>query len=256
MKILDWLRSTLFYRSWLDVKSHQKAFWLTLLFDLLFLISSYAGSKALGFFTPGLLDLLQGQRAVALSVGAIYILGFILLMTFIYSLFKYLILNELSETLHKRKTDYRALKQFFFLNIMILIAGLIDYFILQFLFSLVPRYFILMIAILVAYFMVILMFYAFIHICHAAFVSNKNAWQSFKRGLALFFKFKPWVSVIFSSLLLMILFYAAYYLVALIVKGIIMQYYGVYVGLFTLLSTAMIYLLNAFNRFYFLHKVR
>lgn len=112
----------LFLKSFELLKNNPNKFGLIILFDVLFLVSIYILQKLVGYFAGSL------SIPVTLASAFIYIifsLIYYLILLFVYSFFKYCILDLVKSLFEKIEFSFNKLGHFYLLNVILILPALL-----------------------------------------------------------------------------------------------------------------------------------
>ena len=273
MKLKKRIQSSQFFETLKIIKKQPKLFFQAVLFDVLFLASLYGISKLVSFSIPAdtssITAILQSpwlMLSFALISSALYYL-FIL---FIYSFFKYNILDIIKSMFGKTKFSFRRLGSFFLLNILIAALLFAVFISINLIVSpfIVSPFIVIKILAAILFFVMIVPFiffsYPLINITHSLFEEGSNIKDSLKKGFKITFgKIKSYAAVYLHSIIVFVIYIVLFYIFGLILKYTLFRdlqayagYYPIYVGFFNITATILLFLIIAFNRIYFYNAVR
>ena len=217
MKLKNIFHKSLFLGSFKLAKSNPGKFGMMVLFDALFLISVFM-CKNFFKYSATYMSIQQTPNNIY-SLITIIILSLIyyLSMLFVYSFFKYCLLDFIKSLFGPSKFSFEKLGHFYLLNIIIagiffaaaIIAGAVFFNIKE---SLQPYIFIVIAS------LYSLIFYIVVNISHSLFYENASMWHALKNGFSITFTririYRKTVSVvIFAAVIFGVLFFGINYLI-------------------------------------------
>ena len=210
-------KESLFIKTFNILKSNPDKLGLMVLFDALFLISAFGLQTLFRYFSQSF------ALPITLSAGIIFLvfsLVYYLIVLFVYSFFKYCVLDFIKSLLEKTSFSFNRLGQFYALNIIIAGIFLAVMLALNFILANIkqayqPFVFIVLAAPYVLY------LYAITNISHSLFYQGASIKHSIKNGFKITFtKIRSYretiLIMILAALVLWLLFLGSGYLVRLI----------------------------------------
>lgn len=218
MKFKNIFKNSLFLDSLRLAKSNPHKLGLMILFDALFLASFFAFQNFFRYIAPGLSAAAAPNSIYPIILKAIFTFIYVLFALFLYSFFKYCVLDFIRSLFGPGKFSFRSLGRFYLLNIIIagvffvisVIAGFILVNIKE---AFQPYIFILIAspywAALNKYSVLSLhslIFYIVLNISHSLFYDGSSAIESAKKGFVITFtkikSYRKTVSVIILAALI------------------------------------------------------
>lgn len=255
-KIISSLKRSCFLRTISLIRKNKKEAGLIILFDALFFISLFSSSR--------LVSLVLEQNSIAIqSLGRSYLSGMVFIGVFtivytllilgLYSIFKIFIINTILRILGKKEVAYSLFKRMVALNallyggfllVLVVMDNVIKWSVRAEYIKITRGLFAL------ALFLVI---YLFIMTSNVFFSEGLSIGKILKKTFNCILKPRKYVSVFVFSILILMLFYTLYYIIALFIASFfINSAYPYYVQVFTYITTGMFYLIFLFfNRICF-----
>lgn len=244
------------------IKNNPKNIFHIILFDILFIATITIFYKLTEFL---LLKAPTEISTITIIIYLILILLYYLILILIYSFFKHLILNSIKSLFKQIKINFKNIKKFYLLNLLIFIVFLIIFFILNILFlnSTKQEYaaYILLIINLILF----LILYIFINISHTLFSESEKPRikEITKKSFTIILKIKNYSGIFLTSIIAIIIYFTMFYFIGLILKNTLfkgyfasIEYYNIYYITFTIITTIFFYLITLFNRIYFYNIIK
>ena len=227
MQIKNVFKNSLFARSFSLAKSNPSKIGLIVLFDISFLVSFYYVLPILARYFAS--NIAVSETASFLIIFNIFSLLHLFLILFVYSFFKYCVLDSIKSMFAKADSSFNRLWQFYLLNVILLLPAYI-------LFSAViggvkeayrPY------ALIVLGTPVSLFLYALINLSHSFFYQGSSIKESIKRSLKITFtKLKVYretiLVIIIGALVLGLLFFGIGKIISIIASRNYMLYLNIY----------------------------
>lgn len=235
---------SLFLKSLKLIKKKPKNILYIILFDLLFIGTVYSVSSLFRLIQPELF-----------SLALFYMLLNFLIFAFIYSFFKYIVLDYVLSFVKKTEFSFKRIKDFFILNLLIFIILLLIMIFVNIIsiFTIKPQY--LQQFLSVVSFIIFFFIYACLNISHSLFMQGNNWRSSFVKGNSfLFKKIKSYFPVYGFSLLALILLLFLGNIVVLLLRFIpntSLGFYQAYMSIYSVVILLFLYALHIVNRLYF-----
>lgn len=254
------IKDLIFIKSLELAKSNPNKIGLMLLFDILFLVSTFVLQILFGYFAK---SLIVPQTLASAFIFIIFSLIYYLIIIFVYSFFKYSILGFIKSFFEKSEFSFNRLGQFYSVNIVI--AGI--FFSIMILFSFIlasikqtyaPFVFIFLAA------PYLLFLYIVTNISHSLFYQGASIKESIKKTFeSVFTKIKIYREIILvmilTALFLWLLFFGSGYLIRLIAS----KNYNLYINLYKYFKYAsiiifdvVVYCIILINRISFYQIIR
>ena len=227
MKIKNLIKNSLFAKSFDLAKSNPGKIGLMILFDASFLASFY-------YILPLILGYFAGTILLFQSGAFIYaylLFEFIyrLLQIFVYSFFKYSILDFIKSLFQKTEFSFKRLVQFYLLNISLILPLFIAFnFVLGSVKEAYRPYFFIITGIPISLFL-----YAILNLAHSFFSEGNSIKNSLKKSFSLAFEkmkaYRETIGVIILTLLVLgVFFLIAGYLIRFSTSGNYLLYLKAY----------------------------
>jgi hypothetical protein len=230
----------------------NKKILLIILFDILFLVSISAMGYLVNIFFPkdNILNYLQNRYSIvffALSFSILYLL----LLIFIYSFFKYNILDLVRNLFKKTELSFKRLTQFYLLNIIIICSAIIIILILDFLLFLLLREQYIQWILFTLSIPIIILAYSTINISHSIFIDYKKLKDVLMKSLKITFNnMRRYIAVYLIDIIFLICFLILFYTLLILTKNSPTWRFTVN-NIFSLIWFVVFYLIILFNRLYF-----
>jgi len=265
-EVIRWFKNSLFFRALELIGLNKRLFFLTLIFDLLFILTLYYSSQLISslitikaaeiikFFTLPLLSLI---------FGFLFFIAYISLLILIYSFFKYCILDIIKSMTQKTEFNLKRFNRFYLLNLIICISISILFLIISIIISLSIKEQYFPIVSLIVFIPLAMVFYSFLNFSHSYYTLKPMPIKTIlKYSLKKISKPSSYYKVYLIILLYFLVYFIIYYPSALLLKTILSQkynllgYYPTYIKIFTIITLIVIYLIIAYNRIYFYLNVK
>jgi|TARA_B100002003_G_scaffold244179_1_gene269776 hypothetical protein len=253
-------KNSLFVRVFRLIKLNKKLFFLTLMFDILFIASLYFTSQLITLaLTPRIESIARffGLPVLVLLFALLFSIGYICLLIWLYSFFKYNILDLIKSMKQKTESGFRRLKSFFLLNLIMLVVGFVSFFLIGLMFLGIKSQY-LPIVYLIVIIPTVLTFYSFINFAHSYFVlKHLSVKGALKHSLKRISKLSSYYKIYLITLGYILAYLAVYFLIALLMKNIVLDKYKllgflpIYVNVFTVITLIVFYFIIAYNRIYY-----
>ena len=238
------------------INKNKKSLFYVVLMDVIFLIALFILAQIFNIISQGALA--RQQTYQLLFLAAIYYLAAL----FIYSLFKYIILNFVKSVFEKNKIYFKNLGKFYLLNIIIFLILFLIFFILSLLAaSVVEGIAPFVSAIILSIYVVIA--YAFVNINHVLFFEGKNLLQSLQMTTKSLIKFNKYYGVYLVILASIVIIFLIFTLFGNALRSTffqdynsLLQYGDIYTIVFIHTLGIIFYIAILFNRFYFYSIVK
>lgn len=258
MKIKILIKNSLFAKSFNLAKSNPGKIGLMVLFDMSFLASFY-------YMLPFLLGYSASAILWPKSGAFVYvylIADFIykLLQIFVYSFFKYSMLDFIKSLFQKTEFSFKRLGQFFLLNIILILPLFIIFsFVLESIKEAYRPYFFIITGIPIFLFL-----YAILNLSHSFFNEGNSLKNSLRKSFSLTFgkmkSYRETIGIIILALLALgVLFLICGYLVRVFVSGNYLLYlkaYGYFKVATIVIVDVVMYLIILINRISFYSAAR
>lgn len=258
MKIKNLIRNSLFAKSFNLAKSNPGKTGLMVLFDISFLASFY-------YILPLLLGYSANFILFPQSGAFIYVyllVDFIykLIQIFVYSFFKYSLLDFVKSLFHKTEFSFKQLGKFYLLNMILILPLFIAFnFVLESIKEAYRPYFFIITGI-----PIFLLLYVILNLSHSFFNEGNSVKNSLKKSFSLVFgKMKAYMEtigvLILAFLVLGILFLIAGYLIRISTSGNYLLYltvYGYFKTATIFIADIVIYFIILINRISFYSLAR
>ena len=227
MKIRNLIKNSLFTKSLNLAKSNPGKIGLMVLFDISFLASFYYIIPLLLGYTAG--AFLWPQSGAFIYAYLLFDFIYRLLQIFVYSFFKYSVLDFIKSLFLKTEFSFRRLGQFYSLNLILIFPLFIAFnFALGSVKEAYRPYFFIITGIPIFFFL-----YAILNLAHSFFSEGNSMKNSLKKSFSLaFWKIKYYretiLAIILALLALGILFLIAGYLIRLFTTGDYLLYLKAY----------------------------
>jgi hypothetical protein len=243
------------------IKKNPKNILHIILFDILFLIT-------IGFFYRLIEFLLSKTTAnsstIAIIIYLILTLLYYLILILIYSFFKYLVLNFIKSLFKQTKIDFKQLKKFYLLNLLIFVVFFITFLALNSLFLISAKQEYAPYIFLIINLSLFLIVYTFMNISHTLFSENfTNIKEIVKKTFTIISKVPSYAGIFLINIIAIFIYFVIFYFIGLILKATIfknyltsIKYFTVYSTIFTIVTTIFFYLIILFNRIYFYNIAR
>ena len=258
MKIKNLIKNSLFAKSFNLAKSNPGKIGLMVLFDASFLASFYYILPLLLGYTAS--AVLWPQSGAFIYVYLLFEFIYRLLQIFVYSFFKYSILDFIKSLFQKTEFSFRRLGQFYLLNIILILPLFIAFnFILGGVKEAYRPYFFIITGIPISLFL-----YAILNLSHSFFYEGNSLKNSLRKSFSLAFEkmksYRETIGVIILALLVLgILFLIAGYLIRVSTSGDYLLYLKAYAYFKTAaiaIVDAVIYFIIIINRISFYSVAR
>jgi len=255
-------KESYFVKSLRLIRNNPKNIFHIILFDILFLAAMGIFTKLVEFFflkTP------LETSAVTITIYLVLILLYYLALVFIWTFFKYLVLNSIKSLFKKTKLSFVNIKKFFLLNLLIFIVFFIAFFILNTTFLIGAKQEYAPYIFLIINLPLILLTYIFMNISHTLFSgSEKPIIKGItKKTFNAMSKVKNYIAIFFMNVIAIMIYFVIFYFVGLILKNTLfkgylasVQYYNIYTIIFSVITTAFFYFIIFFNRIYFYNIIK
>ena len=249
------IKGTYFAKTYNLYLKNIKDLLIVFIFDVLFLL-------ALSLFTKLTEDFalsMQYSLQISPTKAALFLFLYVLIIIFLYSFFKYIVLHRIKGIFKKEKFGFERLRQFFILNLIIIFSLVIIYFLLNWIFLVnakpQSRSFVF-IAIHLPY---IFFSYAFLNIAHYMFLDTKSIKAILRKSFQITFtKIKSYTGIYLSDIVIFTIYIVLFYIVGSIVKKSPsnLLYFPLYQKIFIILTGLVLYKIIFFNRLYFYLIIR
>ena len=247
-------KEPLFIKSFYLLKSNPNKLGLMALFDALFLVSLFGLNILFNYFS----QVFFSSIAMTLEYAVIFLVfsvAYYLIVLFVYSFFKYCVLDFIKSLLEKTSFSFSRLGQFYSLNIII--AGMFFAVMLALNFilaSIKPLYQPFVFIFMAAPYLLIL--YATMNVSHSSFYQGTSVKHSIKNGFKMTFtKIKSYretiLTVILAGLVLWLLFLGAGYLIQLLGSknySLYLTAYGYFKNASIIIFDIVFYMIILINR--------
>jgi len=245
-KIKKRFRESLFLKSLkLIIKKPQNLLYF-ILFDLLFILAVYALSKIFSYVPV----------PKSFSIALLYSLLNFTIFVFVYSFFKYAVLDYIVSFMKKTEFSFKRLKDFFMLNVLLFLVFSIVMVLVNMIlvFSVKQEY--MQIFLSVVSIIVFIFIYTLMNISHSFFVLGSTWKESFFRANSVVFKkMKKYLPVYGFSILVLIIIMLIGNLVFVLLKPLmqskVLNFYQVYMTVYYIVTMLFMYALHIVNRLYF-----
>jgi len=259
-------KESLFFSALKLIKLNKKLFFLTLVFDFLFIAVFYYSSQFISsLITARATELMEFLTLPLLSMmfAFFFSIAYILLLVLIYSFFKYCVLDLIKSMTQETEFNFKRFGRFYLLNLVICVFISLIFMLISILLSSTIKQQFIPIAGLVIFIPFGLVFYSFLNFSHSYFILKPMPTKAIlKQSLKKASKLSSYYKVYLVTFLYSLIFVIIYYLLALLFKTIFSQksnflsYYSVYIKIFTVIILIVIYLIIAYNRVYFYLNIK
>ena len=242
------------------MKKNPKNVFLIILFDILFLLSISIFYRLIEFLFS------KTSTQISTIIVIIYLvltLLYYLILILIYSFFKYLVLNSIKSLFEHSKVDFKRLKNFYLLNLLIFIVFFIIFLFLNSIFLMSAKQEYASYIFSIINFPLFLILYIFINISHTLFSENLNIKETVKNTFNIIAKVTSYIGIFLTNIIAIIIYFIIFYFIGLILKATIfkgylapIKYYNIYTIIFSIITTIFFYLIIFFNRIYFYNIIR
>jgi hypothetical protein len=259
---LEKFKDSFFVKTLKSIKHNPLATLSIVLFDVLFIATVAAFYKLINYLlskTPA------GTSAALLTYYLVLTLLYYLVLILIYSFFKHIIISYIKSFFRKTKIDFRRLKKFYLLNLVIFVAFFTAFLILNTTLLISAKAEYAPYIFLIINFILFLLTYIFMNISHTLFSESEkpSLKKTIKGAFARLTKVKSYIGIFLVNALAVAIYFVMLYLAGHILKATIFSNYTVslkysdaYTAIFTLLTTLFFYLIVFFNRIYFYTIIR
>ncbi|MBI2655344.1 hypothetical protein HYX06_02875 [Candidatus Woesearchaeota archaeon] len=258
MKIRNLIKDSLFAKSFNLAKSNPGKVGLMVLFDISFLASFYYILPLLLSYTAG--AVLWPQSGAFIYAYLLFDFIYRLLQIFVYSFFKYSVLDFIKSLFQKTEFSFRRLGQFYLLNIILIFPLFITFnFVLGGIKEAYRPYFFIITGIPIFLFL-----YAILSLAHSFFNEGNSLKNSLRKSFSLTFgnmkSYRETIgAIILAFLVLGLLFLIAGYLIRVSTSGNYLLYLKAYAYFKTsaiIIVNAVIYFIILINRILFYSAAR
>ena len=260
-------KESYFVKTWGLIKKNPKNSLLIILFDVLFLASV---SVLYGLISSLISEDIEATKAIML-VYLVLILLYYLGLVFLYSFFKYLVLNSIKSFFEHFQTKFKllkgreffaGLKKFYLLNLLTFAVFFTGFLILNSLFLMSTKQEYAPYIFLTINLPFFLILYIFINISHTLFsefkeVGMKEVVRNTFRTVA---KIKAYAGIFLMNIAAIIVYFIVFYFIGLVLKATIFKGYMVsiqpYNMIFAIITNIFLYLILFFNRIYFYNVIK
>ena len=243
------------------MKGNPKNMINIVLFDFLFLATASIFYWLVGFLFVGA----KTASAIMIIVYLILTLLYYLILVLICSFFKYLVLNSLKGLFNKTKINFKKLKKFYLLNLLIFAVAFMAFLALNgtFLIGVKEEY--AAYAFLVISVPLFLIVYIFLNISHTLFSETEKPKikEISKKTFELILKLKTYLGIFLTNLVLVAAYFIIFNIIGIILKATVFksylmpaEYYNVYTIAFGVIMTLFFYFIFFFNRIYFYNIIK
>ena len=244
------------------ILKHRKLAFYIFFLDIMFIAILYGFSFISTSILPDDPQIylnITNQFQAALAISILVAVAYILIMVFIYSFFKYGVLDMIHSMIRNTDFDFGKMWKFYKLNIAIFGLPMVAFALFYVITLLTLRQEIQATISLIFLLIIAFFVYPFYNIAHSLFTRNYKIKKILKLSFRLTFKkFKSYLSIYFFSLLILGFFLLIFYLIGLIIGAtvfsdpvVLSRYRSVYLTVFTLLLGIILYKIVFFNRVYF-----
>jgi hypothetical protein len=240
------------------VRQSKPLLFLTMLFDLLFIISLFGINLLLNMIFPNPQELLYGAAAqIATLLLLLFLYMFLLII--VYSLFKFLILHSVKQMFSRSKIDFSLFGRFFALNIFMLGTAFLIALFVSAAFGTLMGINALTIIRNILFAMLGLLLYLFVNTSHSLFAQGEHKISKILNatGDRVFSRLLGYSGILFFTIIAFFILSGIYYLfdwLLILLIGPAMQntiVYWVYAVVNTISLFILFDMLLAFNRVYF-----
>ena len=238
------------------INKDKKSLFYVVLMDVIFLIALFILAQIFNIISQGALARQQIYQLLFLAVF------YYLAALFIYSLFKYIILNFVKSVFENNKITFNRLGKFYLLNIIVFLILFLIFFILSLLAASVVEGIAPFVSIIILLLYTVIA-YAFVNISHVLFIEGKNLIQSLQMAAKSLIKFNKYYGVYLVILASFVIVFLVFTLFGNALRGTffqdynsILQYGDIYTIVFIHTIGIIFYIAILFNRFYFYNIVR
>ena len=256
------IRDSYFAKIWKLMKDNPKNMINIVLFDFLFLVTA-----GIFYWLTGFL-LSAAPKSVSGMVIVFYLiltLLYYLILILICSFFKYLILNSLKSLFGKTKVDFKNLKKFYLLNLLIFFVLFMAFWILNGVFLIGVKEEYAAYVFLIISVPLFLIAYVFVNISHTLFSEAEK--PKIKEIISKAYNFavevKRYSGIFLVNIFLIAAYFILFYLIGTVLKATVFKgylvpswYYNAYTASFGIITTLFFYFILFFNRVYFYDIIR
>lgn len=243
------------------MKDNPKDMINIVLFDFLFLVTASIFYWLVGFLFVGS----KTASAIMITAYLILTLLYYLILILICSFFKYLVLNSLKSLFNKTKINFKKLKKFYLLNLLIFAVAFMAFLALNgtFLIGVKEEY--AAYAFLVISVPLFLIVYSFLNISHTLFSETEKPKikEIARKTFDLILKLKTYLGIFLTNLVLVAAYFIIFNLIGVILKATVFksylvpaEYYNIYTIAFGIIMTLFFYFIFFFNRIYFYNIIK
>jgi len=253
-RIKERIKGTFVFEAFSMVRKKPKLLAYIVLLDLLLIGSvfllNFLSSFILGKEPMIMLNILKTRGAVTAFVFS-FIFVYSLLIAFIYSLFKYIILHNIAAFFKNAKLDFNRLTKFYLFNYAAAASAFLLFIILSMAILFIFKKEFAKIPLFLAFLAFLFLFYSFISIAHSLFALEFSFKKLIRKSLGLLFRSPSYIGIYFFDLAILVLYFVSYYLIGLLITSIAKVSPYKYNFVFSFISLAVFYLIIATNRIYF-----
>tara|TARA_Y100000310_G_scaffold342605_1_gene446517 strand:- start:10125 stop:10937 length:813 start_codon:yes stop_codon:yes gene_type:complete len=253
-------KNSLFVRVFKQIKLNKKLFFLTLVFDLMFIVGLYFISQLVTLLLTSKIENIArffGLPLLVILVVLLLSVGYVSLLILVYSFFKYSILDIIKSMRQKTEFSFRRFKKFFQLNLIMVVKGIIIFFLIGIVLLGIKKQY-LPIVYLIVVIPLSLTFYSFLNFAHSYFtLKHLSVKETLKHSLKRVLKLSSYYKIYLITLTYILAYLGIYFLMALLVRNIVSRkyellgYLPIYVNVFSIITIVVVYFIVAYNRMYY-----
>jgi len=251
------IKDSYFAKIWKLIKDNPKNMFQIVLFDFLFLVTA-----GIFYWLTGLL-LSVAPKTASGTVIVFYLiltLMYYLILIFLCSFFKYLILDSLKSLFRKTKLEFNNLKSFYLLNLLIFFVFFMAFWVLNGVFLIGVREEYAAYVFLIISTPLFLAAYVFVNISHTLFseAEKPKIKEIVSRAFNSALEAKKYSRIFLTNIVLIAVYFIGFYLIGSVLKATVFRgylvpswYYDAYTTGFGIITTLFFYFILFFNRVYF-----